>query len=194
MMRQSLSRYGRLGLHVFLACLVLARASSAVIAAQGRPLRPSPPQPQQQQGLDYFAGSWSFAWTGRESALTAGPRSGNVAFTKNAAGDRLEMKADGTIEGGGTFQEAGSLTWDASGKMLTLRERLAGVEVQGPGNWSSPIAIHFLSAPVRVKNQSLQLRRTYSIISGVSFIVTEEMSTDGGPFVRLGTGDFKKKP
>ena len=194
-MRQSLSRHGRSGLCVFMACIALASAGSRAFAAQGRPLRPSPPQPQQQQGLDYFAGRWSFAWTGRESAVTSGPRSGNVTFTRSPAGDRLEMKAEGTVDGGAAFQETGTLTWDGEHKILTVRERLAaGVDIQGPGNWSSPIAIHFLSALVRVKNQSLQLRRTYSVVSAVSFIVTEELSTDAGPFVRLGTGTFTKTP
>ena len=147
MMRQSFFQHGHVGLWLFVTSLALASIDARVASAQGRPMRPSPPQPQQQQGLDYFAGSWSFTWTGRESAITSGPRSGNVTFTKNAAGDRLEMKAEGTIEGAGAFQETGSLTWDAAGKILTVRERLAaGVEIQGPGNWASPIAVHFLSA------------------------------------------------
>ena len=30
--------------------------------------------------------------------------------------------------------------------------------------------------------------------SGASFSVTEELSTDGGPYQRVGTGDFRKEP
>ena len=40
--------------------------------------------------------------------------------------------------------------------------------------------------PVKVKVQSLQLRRTISVVSAHSFTVAEELSEDGGPFVRLG--------
>ena len=44
----------------------------------------------------------------------------------------------------------------------------------------------------RAGGQMLRLRRTWNIVSAASFSVTNEMSIDGGPFVRLGTGDFKK--
>jgi hypothetical protein len=44
-----------------------------------------------------------------------------------------------------------------------------------------------------VGNQSVQVRRTYSIVSASSFTVTEEISIDGGSFVRLGHGAFSRR-
>ena len=51
-------------------------------AGRGNPLggligrRGTPPQPQQKQGVDYFAGSWHMEYLGRESPISAGPRAG----------------------------------------------------------------------------------------------------------------------
>ena len=155
--------------------------------------RPSPPQPQQQQGVEYFGGSWRFTWTGRESPITAGPRSGTVSFTRIGDSNFLEVRAEGSSDGGGVYKESGVIGWYPDKKILAYNERLAaGVEILSLGDWSSPIAIHFDASPVRVEGKTLRLRRTYSIVSAQSFLVTEDLSMDGGPFVRLGSGDFKK--
>jgi len=184
--------------------LILAVAATA--AAQDPPARgrqgqgqggflgrPSPPQPQQRQGPEYFAGSWKFSWVGRESAITPGPRTGTVTFTRLSDPNSLEMRVEGSSEAAGAYKESGVVTWNDEKKTLTMREHLAsGVDVASVGDWSSPIGIHFECEPITVKGQTLKLRRNYQILSPTSYSVTEELSTNGGPFVRLGTGDFRK--
>jgi hypothetical protein len=155
--------------------------------------RPSPPQPQQRQGPDYLAGTWKFTWLGRESAVTPGPRRGTLTYTKGSDPTTLEMRVEGTSDASGAYKETGTARWDDTKKTLLVRERLAaGIEISGVGDWSSPIGIHIEFDPVSVQGQTLKLRRNYQILSATSFSVTEELSTNGGPFVRLGTGDFRK--
>lgn len=155
--------------------------------------RPSPPQPKQTQGLDYFVGTWSLTWTGRESPLTPGPRTGRVTYARAQSGPSLTATTTGQIDGGRAYTESATLDWDPAKKVLAMRETLStGVEVSSTGDWSSPIAIKFESAPVTVQGQRLVLRRVYGIVSAQSFTVNEELSTNGGPFVRLGGGVFKK--
>jgi hypothetical protein len=156
--------------------------------------RPSPPQPQQKQGVEYFLGSWDVTWTGRESPITAGPRTGVATFSRQGDGNAFQMRTEGTVDGGGSFRESGTFDWNPEKKVLSIREQVAeGVTLTGSGDWSSPIAIRYESDPVQVKGQTLKLRRQYSIISGSSFMVLEEISTNGGPFQRLGNGEFRKK-
>src|SRR5436190_1558541 len=143
-----------------LLAIVLAAASATLFAQQQQPPpargdnrpflgRPSPPQPQQKQGADYFVGSWSYSWTGRESPITAGPRSGTVTFTKGSNPAVVTIAAEGTSEAAGAFKESGTLTWDDNKKSVAIRERLAaGVDVSGTGDWTSPIAIRYESAPI----------------------------------------------
>lgn len=155
--------------------------------------RPSPPQPQQHQGLDYFAGSWKFTWIGRESAITAGPRNGTLTFTRTSDPNVLDMRVEGSSEANGPYKESGTITWNEAKKTLAMREHLSsGADIASVGDWSSPIGIHFEGDPMTLRGQTLRLRRNYQILSPTSFSVTEELSTDGGPFVRLGTGDFRK--
>jgi hypothetical protein len=182
----------RLFLGVVAIVAMFGVAGSSLFAQQRRT---SPPQPQQQQGLDYFVGQWTFEWAGRESALGAGQRSGVATFTKD--GDSaLALVVEGTTDDGGkAFRETGRLEWDATRKVLTMREKLSGgVELTGNGDWSSPIAIRYESSPVSADGEALRLQRHYAILSAGSFQVTEELSVDGGPFVRLGKGDFVRKP
>ncbi|HUE87004.1 MAG TPA: hypothetical protein VMO26_13090 [Vicinamibacterales bacterium] len=155
--------------------------------------RPSPPQPVQKQGVEYFAGTWTFKWTGRESAFTPGPRTGTITFTRLGDTPFLEYQARVTADGAGAYQESGTLGWHATQKVVALHERLWGnVEILSVGDWSSPISIRLESSPIRVKDEMLRLRRTYGIVSGSSFTVSEEISVDGGAFVRLGGGVFTK--
>lgn len=156
-------------------------------------LRKSPPQPQQKQSLEYFVGRWNVTWSGRESAFSPGPRTGTVTYTRLGASNFLDVRGEGKSEAGGAYKEAGTLGWHEVQKMLALHERLAGgVEVLSLGDWTSPITIRFESAPVTVRGQTLTLRRTYGIVSAQSFTVTEELSTDGTSFVRLGGGVLGK--
>jgi hypothetical protein len=157
--------------------------------------RPTPPQPQQKQGVEYLTGTWDFTWTGRESPITAGPRAGTVTFTRRGTSNTLDVRSEGKVEdGGAAYKESGSAEWNEADKTLAFKETLAnGTTLTGNGNWSSPLAIRYESQPAQVGKQSVKVRRTYQIISGVSFTVAEELSVDGGPFQRLGNGTYSKK-
>jgi hypothetical protein len=157
--------------------------------------RKSPPQPVQKQGVEYFIGTWEFTWTGRESAVTAGPRTGRIMFTRKGDTAVLEFRTEGKADASGDYTENGTLEWRAAEKAVALQERLwDNSEVQSLGDWSSPIAIRFESSPLQRNGQTLRLRRTYSIVSATSFSVAEELSTNGGAFQRLGGGVYMKKP
>jgi hypothetical protein len=155
--------------------------------------RPSPPQPLQKQGVEYLAGTWNFTWTGRESAVTPGPRTGTVTFARLGDTPSLEMTVAGKTDAGAAYKESGTLVWQATTRTLAMHETLAnGLTMLSVADWSSPIALRFESAPVRVKGEVVRLRRIYTIISATSFTVNEELSTNGAPFVRLGGGVFSK--
>jgi hypothetical protein len=143
-------------------------------------------QPQQKQSLDYFAGQWTFRYLGRESLLGPAPREGTATFTKRADGKTMEAQVAGKSESG-SYQESAFITFDEATRMLTYVEKLgSGLSLQSKGDWSSPISIRFSVEPVKIKGQTLQLKRTISVIGPHSFSVIEELSEDGGPFVRLG--------
>jgi hypothetical protein len=170
---------------------IAAVSSAQEPTPRGR--RGSPPQPQQTQSPLYFVGTWRFAWTGRESPLTPGPRSGTVTYARGTGGNVLTVRVEGQIEEGAAYKESGAIEWNEAKKSLAFKEQLSGgTQVTGTGDWSSPLAIRYESAPIRVKTQTVRLRRSYAIISPESFIVTEELSIDGAPFTRLGTGTFTK--
>ena len=157
-----------------------------------RAARPLVPQPQQKQSLDYFVGQWAFKWVGRESALgPGGRREGTTTFTLAPGGKTLESHTDGKSEEG-SYQESAVIGFDEATKMLSFAERRRDLKVASKGDWTSPISIRFTVVPIKVKQQTLQLRRTIRIISAYSFTVTEELSEDGGPFVRLGQAVFSK--
>jgi hypothetical protein len=173
-----------------------AAAPSGGAPAAGGPgqqrARPMVPQPQQKPGLEYFVGTWNFKWTGRESALGPSLREGTITFTLSADGKSLQAVTAGKADGA-SYRETATVTFEEAKKMLTFRERLmSGVELVTQGDWSSPISIRFTIPPFKVKGQSLQLRRTISVVAAHSFTVTEELSEDGGPFVRLGNAVFSK--
>ena len=179
--------------------VALSMALAAAGAVQQEPAgrgrgRGTPPQPQQKQGVEYFAGSWSFSWTGRESPVTAGPRKGTTVFTIAPGSNVLQIKTEGTVEDtSSAFSESGTAEWDEAKKSVTFKETLAnGTTLAGVGDWSSPLAIRYESQPARAGTQTIRIRRTYSILSAQSFSIAEEISIDGGPFQRLGNGVFQK--
>lgn len=189
---------------VLLDLVTLSRVLAQVPAGNTSPQAPtgppgvlgrkSPPQPQQKQALEYFVGTWNMTWSGRESALSPGPGTGTVTYSRLLNSNFLEIRSEGKSDAG-AYKQTGTLGWHADQKILALHERLAGgVEVLSIGDWTSPISIRFESAPVRAQGQTLTLRRTYGIVSAQSFTVLEEVSTDGKPFVRLGSGVFGKQP
>ncbi len=173
----------------------LVAASQAAATQQGgggQRQRADVAQPQQKQSVDYFIGQWSYNYVGRESALGPAPRECTVTFTKRADG----VSAEGATQckhDGGALKGTTTIVFDEAAKMLSFTEKTDnGVTITSKGNWSSPISIRFAIDPVKVKGQSLQLRRTISIVSAHSFTVTEELSEDGGPFVRLGNAVYSK--
>jgi hypothetical protein len=154
--------------------------------------RPQTPQPQQKQSLNYFAGSWNFKWIGMETPLGPGLREGSMSFTPTAGGRALEFRGESKTETG-AFRESGSINYDEQKKALSFRERRGnGVEIMSTADWSSPISIRFSVQPVKAGGQTFQIRRTISVVSAHSFTVLEEVSIDGGPFQRLGSGVFSK--
>jgi hypothetical protein len=150
------------------------------------------PQPQQKQSLNYFVGQWTFKWVGRESPLGAAPREGTTTFTLRPDGKSLVVRTEGKADGA-PFKESAVIAWVEETKMMTFSERLAnGVQIQSKGDWRSPISIRFTIDPIKVKGQTVLLKRIISIVAAHSFTVTEELSEGGGPFVRLGSAVYSK--
>jgi hypothetical protein len=184
------------------AVLLLAFGASAAAQEQARPTpsadasrrpaRTSPAQPLQKPSLDYFEGRWSFRWRGRESALTpGGVIDGTMVFKPYARSAFLE----GVLEARGKFGPLGEralLGFDESTKALVLLERRGAAELLSLGDWTAAIAVHFEVAPIRIGGHELRLNRTLSVVSAHSFTLTEELSEDDGPFVRLGTALFSR--
>lgn len=159
---------------------------------QPPPARREVPQPQQKQSLNYFVGQWSFNWIGRESALGPAPREGVTTFTLRPDGKTLDAKTVGKADNK-AFTETAVITLDDATKMMTFSERLAnGVQVESTADWHSPISIRFTIQPIKVKGETLVLKRTIAVVAAHSFTVTEELSENGGPFVRLGSAIFTK--
>ncbi len=172
----------------------LAAASPQAPASSGgqQRQRVDVPQPQQKQSIDYFVGQWSFKYIGRESPLWPAPREGVMTCAKRPDGKSAECIVAGKSDAG-EYKETSIIIFDEATKMLTFTEKLAGGAVlNSRADWSSPISIRFTIDPVKVKSQTLQLRRTISVVAGHSFTVAEEMSEDGGPFVRLGSAVYTR--
>ena len=171
-------------------------ATAAPAAQAGRPTpraqRVQIGQPQQKQSIDFFVGEWSFKFIGRESAFGAAPREGVATYIKRPDGKSVTGAIAGQADGK-AYKETSVITFDEATKKMTFSEKLvSGVKLQSEGDWSSPIAIKFTIPSVKYKGQSLQLKRTISIVSPHSFSVLEELSEDGGSFVRLGNAIFAK--
>ncbi|MEK6288652.1 MAG: hypothetical protein AABO57_23285 [Acidobacteriota bacterium] len=150
------------------------------------------PQPQQKQSISYFVGQWSFNWIGRESALGPAPREGTTTFTLLPDGKSLDARTEGKADGK-AFAETAVITFDDGTKMMTFSERIAnGIQIQSKADWRSPISIRFTVDPIKVKGQTLLLKRVISIVAAHSFTVTEELSENGGPFVRLGSAIYAR--
>jgi len=175
----------------------LKRGGEAPAGSQtAQPAPPPPrrevPQPQQKQSINYFVGQWTFSWLGRESALGPAPREGTITYTLRPDGKSLDARTVGKSENS-AFSESAVIAWDEETKTLTFSERTAnGAEIRSKGDWRSPISIRFTIDPIKVKGQTLQLRRAISIVAAHSFTVTEELSENGGPFVRLGSAVYTK--
>ncbi|MDO8678946.1 MAG: hypothetical protein Q7R30_10340 [Acidobacteriota bacterium] len=186
-------------LRQFVPLLIAVAMLTTTVMAQdpppqpvGRGRRVSPPQPQQPQTDEYFVGAWTFTWIGRESPVSVGPRAGTLTYLRKSTG-ALDLRAEGKIDGGAAFTETGSAVWNADKKTIAWVERLStGLELRSAGDWSSPIGIRAESEPVKAGSQTVRVRRLYSILSPQSYMVTEEISLNGGPFQRLGNGRFHR--
>ena len=181
---QVLSGTGRvtLGDHGFDVSLELTRARRADV-----------PQPQIEQRIGYFAGEWRFEYTGGEfPPLSIGTRTGTVTFTATQTGTFLRGDVTGEV-----FDEPFAETWtigfDANTRSVVWHEQLStGHQLVGLGDWTSPIAITFLTAPVDAGGRVYVRKRLMRVTSDTSFSVTDEFSVDDGPFRRLGNGAYFK--
>lgn len=169
-----------------------AAGAPAAAPAQQPPPRREVPQPQQKQSISYFVGQWTFNWIGRESALGPAPREGMATFKLRPDGKSLDVRTEGKADDK-PFSETAVVTFDEATKMMTFSERLAnGVQIQSAADWRSPISIRFTVEPIKVKGQTLVLKRVISIVAAHSFTITEELSENGGPFVRLGSAVYTR--
>lgn len=151
-----------------------------------RPARVSVPQPQQKITIDYFVGEWSFNQKGRDSALGDGVRDGLIVLKKNADGKSVSGTVTGT-------KETITISFDESTKAFILNQKFTtGAVVNLKGEWTSPIAIRVSSDAVKIKSETIKLRRTINIIAAHSFSLFDELSESDGPFVRLGNAVFSK--
>jgi hypothetical protein len=151
-------------------------------------------QHQVEQTADYFVGRWQFDYIGGEfPPLSIGNRKGAVAFARIGTSPFVA----GTLRGdsfGSPFEYKLSVGVDAeTDSVLLIEKREDGTEITSLGNWHSPLAVVFLTAPLQTNGRSYQLKRVFSILSETAFDVSEEYSVDGGPFRRLGTGHFTKQ-
>jgi hypothetical protein len=150
------------------------------------------PQPQQTPSIDYLVGQWNIKWMGRESPLGPGGSLQGVATFKKTSPTTLEAVTEFKSEEG-SLRETANITWDEAQKSFAFKQRRSnGVQIESKADWSRPIAMLFTVQPIKVKGQTLQLKRNVSVISAYSFSITEELSEDGGPFVRLGSGVYSK--
>lgn len=168
-----------------------AQRFDVTLALQRRP-RAEVIQPHVDQRADYFVGRWTFEYLGAEyPPLSAGTRTGMATFTSDG-GDFVTGRVDNDA-GGRKFQETVKIGLDPETKMLVFVERRSdGFELASLGNWRSPIAITFLTTPVRADGKTYQLRRVMSMTSNTAFEVTEEISVDGGTYKRLGKARYTR--
>ena len=166
--------------------------SQGQAGAPGGGRRPSVPQPQQKQSIDYFVGQWNYKYVGRESGFGPAPRECSVTFTKRPDGKSVEGVTECKHDGG-AYKDTSVIVFDEATKKMSITEKLgSGVSLNSRADWTSPISIRFTIDPIKVKGQTLQLRRVITVVAAHSFTIAEELSEDGGPFVRLGNAVVTK--
>jgi hypothetical protein len=168
-----------------------AQRFDVTLALQRRP-RAEVIQPHVDQRADYFVGRWTFEYLGAEyPPLSAGTRTGTATFTSDG-GNFVTGRVDNDA-GGRKFQDTVRIGLDPDTHMLVFVERRSdGFELASLGNWRSPIAITFLTTPVRADGKTYQLRRVMSVTSNTAFEITEEISVDGSAFRRLGKARYTR--
>jgi len=151
-------------------------------------------QPTVEQRIDYFTGRWTFEYVGGEfPPLSLGSRSGSVTFTRMGSSNFAAGRVDGDLAGK-KYQETLSVGFDPVTHTVVYTERRQdGIELVSLGNWQSPLAITFHTAPVQAGGRTYQLRRVISVLSDTSFDITEEFSVAGGAFRRLGNARYTRR-
>ncbi len=169
-----------LGAHGFDVSLELTRARRTEVV-----------QPQVEQRISFFTGEWTFEYTGGEfPPLSIGTRTGSVSFSLVEHGPFVKAQVTGEVFGE-AYQEAWTIGFDEETQAIMLREELStGQQLLSLGDWTSPIGITFLTAPVEAEGRIYVLRRMMRVVSDTVFSVTDEFSVDGGPFRRLGNGTY----
>lgn len=179
---RTLSGGGRitLGDHGFEVTIELTRRRRAEV-----------PQPQVAQRIEYFVGAWTFEYTGGEfPPLSVGTRSGTVIFAPIPHGPFVHAAVTGDLFGE-AYTETWTIGFDESAQSVVWHETLStGQSLLAVGNWTSPIGITFLTAPVEADGRIYVLKRLMRVTSETAFAVSDEFSVDGGPFQRLGDGDY----
>ena len=148
-------------------------------------------QPQVEQRISYFSGEWTFEYTGGEfPPLSIGTRSGTVRFSRVPHGPFVRAQVTGEVFGE-AYQEAWTIGFDEDSRTVLWQEELStGRQLVSLGNWTSPIGITFLTAPIDADGRVYVLKRRMLVTSDTVFSVTDEFSVDGGPFMRLGNGSY----
>jgi hypothetical protein len=174
---------------------MLARPAGQAEPPRQRQRRESPPQHQVERTIGYFAGTWRFEYTGGEfPPLSAGSRSGTITFLRIGTSNFVAGRLDGELAGK-PYRETQTIGFDPDTFALAVVERRPdNSELVSVGQWRSPLAILFQTAPVQAGGKTYQLKRVVSVTSEVAFEVTEEFSVDGGAFKRLGKGHYTKQP
>ncbi len=179
---RDLSGIGRVsaGGHGFDVSLALNRARRADV-----------PQPQIEPRIGYFSGRWRFEYTGGEfPPLSVGTREGTVSFEPLPPGPFVRGRAESDLYGE-PYEETWTIGFDETTRAVVWQEqRPDGRTLTALGNWTSPIAITFLTAPMEADGRVHVLRRVVRTTSDTAFSVVDEFSVDGGPFRRLGDGSY----
>ena len=153
------------------------------------------PQPQIEPRIGYFSGEWRFEYTGGEfPPLSIGTRTGTVSFTALPHGPFVQGHVTGEVFGE-PYEETWTIGFNADSQSVVLNEHLStGQQLVSLGDWTSPIAITFLTAPVEADGHVYVLKRLMQTTSNSAFTVTDTdtFSVDGGPFRRLGNGSYIK--
>jgi len=178
-----------------LLVVTLARVAAQTEPPPQRQRRESPPQHQVARTIEYFAGRWRFEYVGGEfPPLSGGSRTGLIPFLRIGASNFVSGQLEGEL-GGKPYRENQTIGLDPDGYALVAVERRPdGSELVSLGQWRSPLAILFQTAPLQTGGKTYQLKRAIAVTSESAFEVTEEFSVDGGPFKRLGKGRYTKQP
>ena len=138
-------------------------------------------------------GRWEFEYVGGEfPPLSVGTRTGTVAFSPVPASEFVTGELTADLDGD-PYTEHLTIGFDSRTKTLVFQEtRSQGADLVSLGNWQSPIAISFITAPVDADGRTCRLRRLLSLRSETSFGILEEFSIDEGPYRRLGNAQFSK--